>query len=139
MPLRRFAVIVSIAIATLAGCGPSNDTDTSATSADVDGDVVGVGAAPAPTPAAPGDGAEAGGLGGAVEAAAGALGDADVAACSIDHQTIQTAVEAYELLNGALPTSQQELVEAQLMRELSVRFEIGPDGAVVPAPGSPCS
>jgi hypothetical protein len=135
MPLRRFAVIVSIAVATLAGCGSSNDTDTSATSANVDGDVVGVGAAPAPTPPAQG----AGGIAGAVEAAAGALDDADVAACSIDHQTIQTAVETYELLNGVLPASQQELVEAQLIREPSVRFEISPEGAVVASPGSPCS
>jgi hypothetical protein len=139
MPLRRFAVIVSIAVATLAGCGGSNDTDTSATSASVDGDVVGVGAAPAPTPPAQGDDANAGGIAGAVEAAAGALDDADVAACSIDHQTIQTAVETYELLNGVLPASQQELVEAQLIREPSVRFEISPEGAVVASPGSPCS
>jgi hypothetical protein len=139
MSPRRFAVIVSIAVATLAGCGSSDDTDTSATSANVDGDVVGVGAAPAPTPPAQGDGANAGGIAGAVEVAAGALGDADVAACSIDHQTIQTAVETYELLNGVLPTSQQELVEAQLIREPSVRFEVSPEGAVVASPGSPCS
>ena len=85
----------------------------------------------------PGDGA--GSIGDAVEVAAGALGDADVAACSVDHQTIQTAVEAYELLNGALPASQQELVDAQLIREPSVRFEISPEGAVVASPGSPCT
>jgi hypothetical protein len=139
MPLRRFAVIVSIAVATLAGCGASNDSDTNAASGNVDGDVVGVGAAPAPPPPAPSDGANAGGIAGAVEVATGALSDADVEACSIDHQTIQTAVEAYELLNGVLPESQQELVEAQLIREPSVRFEISPEGAVVASPGSPCS
>ena len=137
MPLRRFAVIVSIAGATLAGCGSSDDTDTGAASASVDGDLVGVGAAPAPP--APGDDDGAGSIGDAVEVAAGALGDADVAACSVDHETIQTAVEAYELLNGALPASQQELVDAQLIREPSVRFEISPDGVVVASPGSPCS
>lgn len=137
MPPRRFAVIVSIVVATLAGCGSSNDTDPSAVSANVAGDVVGVGAAPAPTAPASGDGA--GSIGDAVQVAAGALGDADVAACSVDHQTIQTAVEAYELLNGVLPTSQQELVDAQLIREPSVRFEISPEGAVVASPGSPCS
>ena len=53
--------------------------------------------------------------------------------------TIQTAVEAYELLNGALPASQQELVDAQLIREASALFEISPEGAVVASPGSPCS
>jgi len=133
MPSRRFAAIVLIAVATLAGCG-SNDADTAA-SASVDGVVVGVGAAPAPAPA-PSDGT--GGIAGAVEAAAGALGDADVAACSVDHQTIQTAVDAYELLNGVLPASQQDLVDAQLIREPSVLFEISPEGAVVASPGSPC-
>jgi len=138
MPPRRFAAIALIAVATLAGCGSSNDAGTAA-SASVDGDVVGVGAAPAPAPPAPGDGGAAGGIAGAVEVAAGALGDADVAACSVDHQTIQTAVETYELLNGALPASQQELVDAQLIREPSVRFEISPEGAVVASPGSPCS
>ncbi len=136
MQLRRFAVIASIAAATLAGCGSSGDTDTAA-SASVDGDVVGVGAAPTPAPPAPGVGA--GSIGDAVEVAAGALGDADVAACSVDHQTIQTAVDTYELLNGELPASQQELVDAQLIREPSVRFEISSEGAVVAPPGSPCS
>ena len=138
MPLRRFAVIVSIAVATLAGCASSNDADTAA-SASVDGDVVGVGAAPAPAPPTPAEGGGAGSLGDAVEVAAGALGDAEVAACTVDHQTIQTAVEAYELLNGALPASQQERLDAQLIREPSVRFEISPEGAVVAAPGSPCT
>jgi hypothetical protein len=138
MPFRRFAVIVSIAVAALAGCASSNNAD-SAASASVDGDVVGVGAAPAPAPPPPADGGGAGSLGDAVEVAAGALGDADVAACSADHQTIQTAVDAYELLNGALPASQQELLDAQLIREPSVRFEISPEGAVVAAPGSPCT
>jgi hypothetical protein len=138
MPFRRFAVIVSIAVAALAGCASSNNAD-SAASASVDGDVVGVGAAPAPAPPPPADGGGAGSLGDAVEVAAGALGDADVAACSVDHQTIQTAVDAYELLNGALPASQQELLDAQLIREPSVRFEISPEGAVVAAPGSPCT
>ena len=133
MPSRRFAAIVLNAVATLAGCGSSNDADTAA-SASVDGDVVSVGAAPAP-----GDGNGAGGIAGAVEVAAGALGDADVAACSVDRQAIQTAVETYELLNGALPASQQELIDAQLIREPSVRFEISPEGAVVASPGSPCS
>jgi hypothetical protein len=134
MPPRRIALIVSIAMVALAGCGSSSDADTAA-SASVDGNVVGVGAAPAPAPPAAG----AGGLGDAVEVAAGAVGDADVAACSIDQETIQTAVDAYELLNGALPASQQELVDAQLIREPSVRFEISPEGAVVASPGGPCS
>lgn len=134
MPSRRFAAIVLIAVATLAGCGSSNDAGTAA-SASVDGDVVSVGAAPAPP--APDGGSS--GVGAAVEVAAGAIGDADGAACSVDLQTVQAAVEAYELLNGALPASQQELVDAQLIREPSTRFEISPEGAIVASPGSPCS
>ncbi len=34
---------------------------------------------------------------------------------------------------------QQELVDAQLIRELSVRFDVNADGVIVPAPGSPCA
>ncbi len=135
MPLRRLAVTVFIATATLAACGSSSTTDTGGATASVDGDVVAVGAAPAPTP--PGDGV--GSIGDAVEVAAGAPGEASVASCAVDHQTLQMAVETYELLNGALPTSQQELVDARVIQEPSVYFEITPEGALVPGPGSPCT
>jgi hypothetical protein len=135
MPQRRFAALVLAAVATLAACGSSSDADTSTASASVDGDVVAVGAAPAPTP--PGDGV--GSIGDAVEVAAGAPGEAGDAACAADRQTMVTAIETYELLNGALPTSQQELLDAQIIRELSVRFEITPEGALVPGPASPCT
>lgn len=127
----RFAALVLAVAATIAACG-SNDTDTASTSATADGDVVAVGAAPAP-------GDAVGSLGDAVEVAAESPGEATVAACTIDRQTLQTAVETYELLNGALPASQQELLDAEMIRELSVRFEVGADGVVVPAPGSPCT
>ena len=141
----RIAGLLLVAAATFVACGSSSDTGTNGNdtngngtngaSASVDGDVVAVGAAPAPV--APGDGV--GSLGDAVDVAAGAPGDADVAACDVDRQTLQTAVETYELLNGALATSQAELVEAQMIREPSVRFDIDPQGAIVPAPGSPCT
>jgi hypothetical protein len=135
MSQRRFAALVLAAVATLAACGSSNDADTSTASARVDGDVVAVGAAPAPTP--PSDGV--GSIGDAVEVAAGAPGEAGDAACAADRQTMVTAIETYELLNGVSPTSQQELLDAQIIRELSVRFEITPEGALVPGPGSPCT
>ena len=139
MPQRRFAALLLVAVATLAACGTSSDADTSTASASVDGDLVAVGAAPtpAPPPAPIGDGV--GSLGDAVEVAAGAPGQASDAACAVDRQTLATAIEAYELLNGALPTSQQELLDAQVIRELSVRFDITPEGALVPGPGSPCT
>ena len=141
MSQRRFAVLVLVVVATLAACGSSSDSDsdsgsdsgaaTGAVSATVDGDVVAVGPAPVP-----GDGV--GSLGDAVEVAAGAPGQAADAACTIDRQTLQSAVETYQLLNGSLPTSEQELVDAQMIREPSERFEITADGAVIGAPGSPC-
>ncbi len=59
-------------------------------------------------------------------------------ACTIERQTLDTAVQAYELLNGAPPASQQDLLDAQMIRELSVRYEISADGVVMPAAGSPC-
>ena len=132
---RRSAVAILVAVFMLAACGSSGDTDTNATSANLDGDVVAVGAAPPPAP--PSDGG--GGISGAIEVMAQAPGEADIAACDIDQQTLQTAIETYEILNGALPTSQQDLLDAQMIRELSVRFEITPDGGLVPGPGSPCT
>ncbi len=136
MPQRRFAALVLATVATLAACGSSGDSDTSSASATVDGDVVAVGDAPAPAPPSDDGG---GGISGAIEIMVGAPGDASVAACTIDRETLGTAVQAYELLNGALPTSQQDLLDAQMIREVSVRYDISADGVVVPAAGSPCT
>lgn len=138
MLTRRFAALLLATTIAAAACGSSGDSDTS--SGTLDGDVVAVGDAPLPgdDPApAPGDGV--GSIGDAVEVAAGAPGDAADAACTVDRQTLELAVETYELLNGALPSTQQELLDAQMIRELSVRFELDADGSVVPAPGSPCT
>ena len=129
---RRFVALVLAVVASLTACGSSGDTDSGVGSATVDGDLVAVGDAPLPD-------AGVGSLGEAVEIAAAAPGDAADAACTVDRQTLQLAAESYEILNGALPTSQQELLDAQIIRELSVRFEITAEGAVVAAPGSPCS
>jgi hypothetical protein len=140
MPQRRLAALVLVVVvATVGACGSSGTdpgaatrTDAGTATANVDGDVVAVGAAPVP-----GDGV--GSLGDAVEVAAGAPGQAVGVACSADRQTLETAIEAYELLTGSVPTSQQELVDAQMIRELSPNFDVGVDGALVPAPGSSCS
>ena len=136
---RRFAALV-LAVAALAACGSSNDSGTGSGEATVDGAEVAVGDAPAPPPAtAPAAGDGVGSLGDAVEVAAGAPGEASDTACTIDRQTLESAVETYELLNGALPTTQQDLLDAQMIRELSVRYEVTADGAVVPGTGSPCT
>ncbi len=132
MPQRRFAALVLVAVATLAACGSSGDPDAGDATATIDGDAVAVGAAPAPV-----DGGGSA-IGKAIAVAAAAPGEAADAACTLDRQTLESAVEAYELLNGALPTSQQDLLDTQMIRELSVRFEISADGTVVPAAASPC-
>ena len=135
MSQRRPAALLIATVLALAACGSSGQSDSGNASANADGEVVAVGDAPAPVAA--GDGV--GSVGDAIEVAAGAPGEAGVAACTVDLQTLQLAVETYELLNGAVPTSQQELVDAELIRERSVNFEITPEGAVVPGPGSPCT
>jgi hypothetical protein len=131
MSSRRSAAALVAALLALAACGSSNDSDTSG-GATIDGNAVDVGAAPTPP-------SGSGGLGGAVQVAAGAIDDATTAVCPIERQTLATAVDAYEVLNGELPTSQQQLLDAQLILELSQRYEVTAEGAVVPAPASPCS
>jgi hypothetical protein len=83
--------------------------------------------------------AQVGSIGDAIAVAAGAPAKAQDAACVVDLQTLQAASELYLALNGALPTSQAELIDAQLIKEVSVRFEISAEGDIVPAPGSPCT
>jgi hypothetical protein len=131
MPQRRFVALL-VAVATLAACGSSSDPTDGSGSATVDGAAVAVGAAPLP-------GGGAGGLGDAVAVAAAAPGEASDAACTIDRRTLESAVEAYWLINGEPPASQQELLDSQMIRELSERFEVSADGAVVPAPTGSCS
>ena len=131
MSTRAIATLVLVASSLLAACGSSGGADTGAQSADVDGTVVAVGGAPLPSEGV-------GSIGDAVEVAAGAPADAGVAACAVDRQTLELATEAYELLKGAAATSQQDLLDAQMILEPSPRFVIDADGAVTPAPDSPC-
>ena len=83
--------------------------------------------------------ASPGGVRGAIEVMAAAPGDAGDAACGADRQTLATAVEVYAVMNGAPPSSQQDLLDAQMVTELSPWFEITTEGEIVPAPGSPCT
>jgi hypothetical protein len=83
--------------------------------------------------------AQVGSVGDAIEVAAGAPAMAQDAACTLDLQSLQDASEMYLALNGTLPTSQDDLIGAQLVQERSVRFEISAEGDIVPAPGSPCA
>jgi hypothetical protein len=77
-------------------------------------------------------------VGGAVEVAVDGLAGADAAACDLERRVLADASELYLALNGSLPPTLDALVEAQFVSEPSALFEINADGAIVPAPGSPC-
>ena len=123
MSQRRFSTLLIAAIAattTLGACGSANESSpaTSERSATTD---------------------RVGDLADAVEVAAGAPAKADAASCTADRDTLELAIEAYALLNGVAPTSQDELVEAQLLQEPSTRYDVNSDGEIVLATGSTCS
>lgn len=124
---RRSVVVVVIGVATLLSACGSTSGDSAA----------GAGDANAAVDTASPDG-KVGSIGDAIEVAAGAPAKADAAACDVDRQTLESAAEIYLTLNGTPPPSQQALVDAALLRELSPRFEITPEGVIVPVPGSPC-
>ncbi|MCU1359927.1 MAG: hypothetical protein JWN99_1216 [Ilumatobacteraceae bacterium] len=75
----------------------------------------------------------------------GSAGDQQVMAqatgvvCEADHTTMQTAIDVFEATMGRLPTSQAELVDAQLLREPSTTYDMTAAGALVPAAGSTCT
>jgi hypothetical protein len=66
-----------------------------------------------------------------------AMRRADALACGADHDTVQAAVDAFTLLEGAPPGEETDLVPGYL-REPSELYDVTTSGAVVPAPGSPC-
>ncbi len=130
MPIRLAASLL-VLTAVLAGCGASSDSDSDPGSATVDGEAVAVGAAPQPSN-------DAGGLSDAMEVVAAAPGAADAAACVAERQTLDLAVEAYTLLNGAAPESLDALVDAQIIREPSTLYEFTA-GALLANPDGPCT
>ena len=131
MHQRRLVVLLIAVTAALAACGPSDDSDVGARSATVDGAVVAVGAAPLP-------GDAVGSIGDAVEVAAGAPAQANAAACDVDRQTIETAVELFYATTGADPTSEQDLLDAGILQDVMVGWDLAADGSIVPAPGGAC-
>ena len=127
-PRHLLAVIAAVSV--VGACGASGDgagDPTAATTPGVDATAV--------TSAPPG---RLGGIGGAVQVAVEGLAGADAAACDLDHRMLEDASALYLALNGSPPATQQALVDAQILTEPSPRFEITSDGAIVPAPGSPC-
>ncbi len=127
--VRRPILVLAIALVGLGSACGSSDTASSNT----------VGPADAAVAATTAPQSQGGGIGAAIKVAAGAPAKARDAACILDLQSLQGASELYLTLNGTLPTSQDDLIDAQLIQERSVRFEISAEGDIVPAPGSPCA
>jgi hypothetical protein len=59
--------------------------------------------------------------------------------CAEEQATIERAVETYILLNPDQPVTEAALVTAGIIHEQSTTMDVMANGAVVPAPGSPCS
>lgn len=131
MHQRHLIALLITATAALAACGSSGDADSVANSATVDGTVVAVGAAPLP-------GDAVGSISDAVEVVAEAPAQANAAACDIDRQTVGIAVDAFYATTGADPTSEQDLVDAGILQDLLVGWDLAADGSIVPAPGGAC-
>jgi hypothetical protein len=133
--MRRHASVVVLGLALLvSACGSSSGgSDESGPAAAPDASIG------SQTPAASPPSNQGGGIGGAIRVIAEAPGQAEDAACAIEVQTLTTASEAFYALTGGEPTSQDDLLEEGLIRETSPWFEIGPDGVIVPVPGSPCT
>jgi hypothetical protein len=134
---RRPILLAVIAVASmLSACGSGDGAGDPTAATTTGADAAGADAAGADASAVTTDPPT--GLGGAVQVAVEGLAGADAAACDLDHRMLEDASQLYLALNGSLPATQQALVEAQILTEPSARFEITADGAIVPAPGSPC-
>jgi hypothetical protein len=82
---------------------------------------------------------EGDGLRGAMEVAAGAPAAASDAGCDLDRSALAAAIEVFVALNGEPPTSEQDLVDAQMIVEPTENFDVDGDGEIVAQPGSPCA
>lgn len=60
------------------------------------------------------------------------------AACGTELTLLETALGAYEALNGSGPITEDDLVTAGIIRAESALYDIGAENAVVPAAGSNC-
>ncbi len=126
---RAAIVVVVSSTALAAGCGASDGSISAPT---VPAVPVAVGGAPTTVEA------QAGGIGEAISVAVGGIDDASAAVCDVDRKTLETAAEAFLLMNGSFPTSQAELVEAAFIREPSAGLDIAADGSIQPIAGGPC-
>ena len=132
MSTRRTAIIAMLIASPLfVACGSSGDDSGSA----------GASATPlvatdTPPTTVAGD-SSGGGVAGALIAGAGGIDDATSASCDINRQVLENAVLAFQAVNGADPTTQDELV-GQFVVETVPAFEIAADATVQPLPDGPC-
>jgi hypothetical protein len=63
----------------------------------------------------------------------------NAAACAQERSTIQTAVQAYTLLESDKPVSEAAMVTDGYLRQESVLMDIAADGTIVAAPGTVCT
>ena len=109
---RRWIGLLAVVI-TLAGCGSSASTSAPPTTTAV---------SPTSRPPTPAE-------------AQGQVASADAAACATNYRTLQTAVEAYRLVEGSEPSSQDDLVPEMLREPVpGWQIERGPDGSANVAP-----
>lgn len=83
-----------------------------------------------------------------VFAVRGVTDDSQAATCAAHRRVVATAIESYFATNetsvlpssGAADAEQYErgLVDAALMREVSIYYDIAADGGLTPEAGSPC-
>lgn len=124
-------IMVLLVIRVLDGVGGSAEVDAP----HLDGLVTTV---PAPGPTAPGATAP---TGPATPSPSAPTDAAAAAACGADRQTVETAAEAYHVLNGAYPPDVQTLVDAGLVSfDGPVDMELRVEGdAVVVVGAGPCA
>jgi hypothetical protein len=68
---------------------------------------------------------------------AGVIDEVTLQACMRERANLDQVLQTYELLEGAPPANEADLVPNYLRAE-SVLYDLA-DGAVVPAPGSACT
>ena len=73
-----------------------------------------------------------------VFAVRGITDQGQTSACNADKKTLQTATEAYFAQKGGTVVSEQALVDAKLMVDLSTNFDVSAAGVVSAYAGGKC-
>jgi hypothetical protein len=63
---------------------------------------------------------------------------ASAAACDADYNVMRTAIDAYLTLHGDGEATEQDLIDAGLLREPSRLYDVGAHNTVVASPDSGC-